>query len=990
MTKTLNKPLKVFRFILFLIAIYGLFGFFVLPKIVKPQLVGLLTQYTNLSASIKEVDINPFSFEVTLHHFKAKKNKVSENEDDMFSFEQLKINLAIFPLIEQVVLLEKVELVNPHVDIDVTKEGGLNLDNLLKETPQSETDIKEELPDNPWVFSVRNFMLKQGEISFLNNQLTTPFEQHYKDINITLNNFSTAPNQLIQNTMEATTKRGTVIGWQGEVSLFPFASTGKFRLEGGLQVISDYLQDELLIRITKGQVALAIEYQFAFDDDNVSLTLTDTHIDVTDLAIVEAKTQQSVVDAKRFTIILDEFDLEEKRVQLGSITSDGIKVNTTKNKLSHLGITDLFVIQNINEQSSEEQSSESQNNSASTKQLKKNSKENIEPETPWQLSLNKFAPKNTQLELLDIGYTPAIKHRFDFPVITLLKINPNSDEFSKLEATIIYNQLSSVQLTGMVNPKQKKLNLNLLAKDLKLTNFEHILSSVTNLSIANGNLSGEFKIDIDASQEIPKALVSGTSSLEDFELVNLNLEPDMAKLIEFHSININSMSFQYPENTIDIETIEITNPALHFILDEQYSTNFSQLIKEDLNIKEELEAEIPGLKKAEAYQKEADAFHLAVERISVVDATFTFQDKSIQPIVSVSLDEINGRINNISSNANAVANVKFKGLINKVAPLNIAGTLKPLDHKSLTDINVHINDISLPELSPYSGKYTGYKIAKGHLDVTQSHKIKDSHLSSKNHLVVKKIKLGDTVKSKTATSLPVGLAISLLKDSDNNIDINIPMSGDLDSPSFNYGTVVLGALGSVITTAVSSPFNVLGNLVGSKDNNLDYVRFRSNSSEIRASQQAKLDTLAQALLLKPDFNLQIQGVGSSLIDSREMAYANLLRQLDISVKSSDKNLSKEEESKVIQHAVNSLESSSEVPPTFDQAVELLLKDIPVDNASLLALGKQRAIAIQQYLINNAKVKAAQIKLLESSTETDEKNLLIENAQIKIIFSLQPN
>jgi hypothetical protein len=989
-TKTLNKPLKVLRLILFLLTIYALFGFFVLPKLVKPQLIDLSTKYTNLSTSIKDVDINPFSLEVTLTEFKAKKNQASESEYDIFSFEELTINFTLLPLIEQVISFDQIKLVNPHVDIEITKEGGLNLNDILKEIPQSEPQVTGVNSENPWILSVSKFLLEQGGITFTNNHLKTPFEQHYKDINITLDNISTSPEQRIQNTMEATTQRGTVIGWQGEVSLFPFSSTGKLTLEGGLQVLSDYLQDELLIRITKGQLALAVEYKLGFDDAHVSLSLTDTHIDVTDLAIIDAKTQQSVIDAKRFTILLDEFDLKEKRIQLGSITSDGIKVNTTINKLSHLGITDLFVMQNINDQSSDDQNSKSQKKTTKTTQVKKSTKENQQPETPWQLSLNKFAPENTQLDILDIGYSPAIKHRFGFPLITLLKVNPNSDEFSSLEATIIYNKLSSLQLKGMVNPKQKKINLNLLAKDIELTNFEHILSSVTNLSIANGNISGEFNVDVDASQETPKALVSGTSSLEGFELVNVNLEDDMAKLIEFHSINVNSMSFKYPENAIEIETIEITNPALHFMLDEQYSTNFSQLVKEDLNIKKILEAEIPGLKKAEAYQEEADAFHLAIERISVVDARFTFQDKSIQPIVNVSIDEINGRIKNISSQADTISNVKFKGVINKMAPLSITGILKSLDHKSLTDINVHINDISLPKFSPYSGKYTGYKIAKGHLDITQTHNIKDSHLTSNSHLLVKKIKLGEKVNSESATSLPVGLAISLLKDSDNNIDINIPMSGDLDSPNFNYGSVVLGALGSVITTAISSPFNVLGNLVRSKDNNLDYVRFHANSSEIRVSQQTKLDTLGQALLLKPDFNLQIQGVGSSLIDSREMAYANLLTELNIAVKTSDKNLSKDEESKVIQHAVNALESSSEVPPTFDQAVELLLKDVPVDTARLLALGQQRAIAIKQYLINNSMVKATQIKLLESSTETVKKNLLIKNAQIKIIFSLQPN
>ena len=73
--------------------------------------------------------------------------------------------------------------------------------------------------------------------------------------------------------------------------------------------------------------------------------------------------------------------------------------------------------------------------------------------------------------------------------------------------------------------------------------------------------------------------------------------------------------------------------------------------------------------------------------------------------------------------------------------------------------------------------------------------------------------LGKSVDSKDATSLPVGLAISLLKDRKGEIHLDLPVSGSLDDPSFKVGKVVLQTLVNLLEKAATSPFALVGAMI---------------------------------------------------------------------------------------------------------------------------------------------------------------------------------
>src|SRR5207244_13063568 len=106
------------------------------------------------------------------------------------------------------------------------------------------------------------------------------------------------------------------------------------------------------------------------------------------------------------------------------------------------------------------------------------------------------------------------------------------------------------------------------------------------------------------------------------------------------------------------------------------------------------------------------------------------------------------------------------------------------------DVKASFKDIDMPPFTPYSGKYAGYAITRGALTMEVSYKLQNRKLAAQNRFLVDRFEFGDKVDSKTATKLPVKLAVSLLKDKDGLIDLDRPIEGSLDDPKFRIGKVI--------------------------------------------------------------------------------------------------------------------------------------------------------------------------------------------------------
>lgn len=115
------------------------------------------------------------------------------------------------------------------------------------------------------------------------------------------------------------------------------------------------------------------------------------------------------------------------------------------------------------------------------------------------------------------------------------------------------------------------------------------------------------------------------------------------------------------------------------------------------------------------------------------------------------------------------------------------------------------------------------------------------------------------------------LAVALLKDTKGNIDIQLPVAGDLNNPEFSVMPIVWQTLRNLVLRAVQAPFKFIAGLAAGGNEDLGTVPFAAGSDELTPEAQANLDKLADALKERPALRLEVEGVASAAADGPRSA-----------------------------------------------------------------------------------------------------------------------
>lgn len=119
------------------------------------------------------------------------------------------------------------------------------------------------------------------------------------------------------------------------------------------------------------------------------------------------------------------------------------------------------------------------------------------------------------------------------------------------------------------------------------------------------------------------------------------------------------------------------------------------------------------------------------------------------------------------------------------------------------------------------------------------------------------------------------LAVSLLKNSRGEIDLNLPVSGTLDDPQFNVFGLVMKMLFNLIGKAITSPFALLGSALGGGEE-LSQLDLAAGTATLGEAGQGRLKTLAQALVDRPALRLDIVGRADPATDLDGLRQAALV------------------------------------------------------------------------------------------------------------------
>ncbi|KTC63231.1 hypothetical protein AO262_05305, partial [Pseudomonas fluorescens ABAC62] len=809
--------------------------------------------------------------------------------------------------------LADVQLDKPRTELLFDKSGQLNLAQLFK-LPASAPAPAD--PDaKPFPLRIDSIKLAAGYVHFQDLRPSEPIEFLYDKLDFELKNLSTLPEDNADMTLVAAGPEGGQIDWKGNFSLTPITSKGTLKVtDGKMKAWWPYVRDAVPLVLEDGLLNFSTDYTFSLAKQT-ELNLTNTAASIAPFAI-KAPDGRPLVRLERLDVSETTVDLAKQQVVVGKIRSNKLETWAAREADGQLDWQKLFASQ-------PGKSAKTQEPATAPATADSPKPAPAAPGKPWQVVLKDVQLRNYQVHLADRQAKPAVAlelgplnvdlHNFDSlnqspftlkvdsglgkqgkiqaagtvnlnPVSARLKVNTQDIDlrvaqsyispFDSLNQSPFTLKVDSglgkqgkIQAAGTVNLNPVSARLKVNTQDIDLRVAQSYISPFIRLELRSGMLGSDLDVNLKSTE--PLALqITGRAQVDQLHTLDTLKSRDFLK---WQRLVVEGLNYQHGDS-LSIDKVNLLQPYARFMINDDRTTNV-----DDLLIPQPADNGAKSTAKPAASKDKP--LGIRIGQIAINDGSANFADFSLTPNFATAIQQLNGQIGTIDSRQAKPATVDIKGKVDRYAPVTIKGSVNPFDPMAALDIATSFKRVELTTLTPYSGKFAGFRIRKGRLNLDLHYVITKGQLKAENKVVVEQLQLGEKVDSADAVDLPIRLAIALLKDTDGKISIELPVTGDLNNPQFSVMPIVWQTLRNLVVRAATAPFKFIGGLVtGGGAEDLGNVSFAAGSSELNKDAESALNSLAKALKERPALRLEIEGTAAASSDGPLLAAQRLERE----------------------------------------------------------------------------------------------------------------
>ena len=832
--------------VLIAIALYSVLGFLILPGVGLRIINQQLANHATVPARLDRLEFNPFSLELTLWGF-----RVGEPGKEQVGFERLYTNLQADSLWTKALHLADVQLDKPKTELLFNKDGTLNLTQLFKLPASEPTPSDPE--SKPFPLRIDNIKLADGYLHFTDMRPGEPIEFLYDSMDLELKNLSTLPDDNADMTLVAAGPAGGRIDWTGTLSLVPITSTGKLKVtDGKMKVWWPYVRDALPLALEDGVLNFSTDYSLNLSKET-EMVLSNATASIAPLKI-NAPDGRPLVRLERLEVSDTSVDLAKQEVVVGKINSQNLETWAAREKDGQLDWQKLFA--------SQPEKTPAKTAEVVTVEAPKPAP--VAPSKPWAVLLKDVDLRDYRVHLAD--KEPKTPVALDVgPLNVKLK---NFDSLNRSPFTLNLDtgvgKQGKLTASGDVNLSPVSARLKVTTKDIDLRIAQAYIDPFIRLELRSGMLGSDLAVDLKSTEPLAFT-VAGRAQVDQLHTLDTLKNRDFLK---WQKLVLEDVKYQHGDS-LSLARVNLEKPYVRFMINDDRTTNIDDLL-------------IPqpaGTTAAKSTASKEKPLGIHIGAIAINDGSANFADFSLTPNFQTAVQQLNGLIGTIDSRNPKPAPVNIAGKVDRYAPVTIKGSVNPFDPMASLDIATSFRRVELTTLTPYSGKFAGYRIRKGRLNLDLHYLITNGQLKAENKLVVEQLQLGEKVDSPDAVDLPIKLAIALLKDTDGKISIELPISGDLNNPQFSVMPIIWQTVRNLVLRAAQAPFKFIGGLInGGGAEDLGTVSFAPGSSELSPQAQKALNTLAQALKERPALRLEIEGTAAQSSDGPLIAKERLERE----------------------------------------------------------------------------------------------------------------
>lgn len=450
------------------------------------------------------------------------------------------------------------------------------------------------------------------------------------------------------------------------------------------------------------------------------------------------------------------------------------------------------------------------------------------------------------------------------------------------------------------------------------------------------------------------------------------------ELFSLKACNATRVAFAQQPRTLVVDGLRIQGPAVDLRRNSDGSMNTNQLFPDNEKTQDK-PASVPldtaavnATAPSQTDTKQERSFDaLEISNATLESGSVRFADRTVKPNYRLTMDDLAGRLDHFSLEPGARSTFSLNAVVDGQAPFNLQGSTNPLEHAVHTTMWFTIDNFNLPSLSAYTTEFLAYPIATGKLHGRTDLSIQETSLNSQNTFLLDRFSLGKRVDNPDAAQVPIQLALALLQDSNGDIELDLPIQGRLDDPNFRIAPMVMRAIIGLMTNIVTSPFNLLGGIVGlaGSGEDISVVEFTPGSSALAPQDMQKLGDLGKAMKKRPRLEMVVEGYVAPDEDAKALGEQRLEAWLDKLRGGKGKGdfapIVGKERLRLLRSAFD--RADLEAPQGVDkltarQLQDMLVQHMQADNEALSELAEKRAMAVRDYFLDQGGVDAKRIFL----------------------------
>ncbi|WP_429195601.1 DUF748 domain-containing protein [Aeromonas veronii] len=963
------------------------------PRLLQRYLPGWLAEHYGLQLTLGEIDVGVRNPSLTIGAtalLDAKQQPIIRFEqlfitpDLQASWQQKGVVLSAVTLTKPVVLLQRLT--------DKKGEVRLNLTDALATLLTPAPSPEPETASAPLLVDIASVNVTDGHVRYQDQRKASepgwlpPL--NLEKVTLKLDNLRTEANHPTAYQLNAAINGKSSLAAHGKLDVLSGMGQGQASLKQvDLKPFAPLWAPYLKLDLAKGHANAEVGYQLKEGKQGVLWQLSKGKLTLDNWQLKKHKGDEF---ARFGQLALSELavDGQKQSLQIGKVTLQQPLLKATLNPQQELDLADLLIEQAPAKpvkgaHAANEVASNAAPKSAPQAKTAGNGKKHV-PDKPWQWQIKQILIDKGDLTLTESSSGKPQARQLSGLKLALGPLGSEGEQPSKLTLATQFNQSSPLAFDGQLTLTPFTLSGDINQQGLPLTLAQPYLADLVRIKVQNGLLSSKTRLDLatTAQGDLSKLTLQGGLDVNGLKVVD---RADNQRLLEFNTLALTGLTYDGISQQMRIKDIALNKPFARIEINEDGTTNLQQLLLPQPAAAKSTEAKAGS---------KAPDFRFTIDQLRTEQGNLRFADRSLSQDFVADIASLGGQSRHISNIPGQRSDLAFNGKVDRYAPVTIRGGTNLLVANPILDIAVAFHNLELTTFTPYSGTYAGYAIDKGQLSMKLHYKLEGNRLEGDNDITIKKLQLGEKIKSDQAKDLPLGLAIALLSDANGVIQMNLKVKGDLDQPDFSIGNIFWDVLGNTLSKAITSPFSLLASLAdGTED--LDELPFLPGDPDLTPTQQEKLIKLAQALKDRPKLSMNIRGK-VNFNEERPILQRQKLERVLAKLTGNQADLDLLEQDPALQEALaqayeerfgedledlaDRLHLDEESTALRAQAVILLRDQQLITAKSLRNLAMRRAQNTKEFLVDSQGIAPERLFVLDSQVKEEDK-------EAKVILTL---